>query len=78
MNERDVPYLLAVLGLVLGLAILLVGEASGGEGLAVPVGGAVGLAGVALLTYLVARAPGGHEGHEGGEELEAHEDATEA
>jgi hypothetical protein len=77
MNGRDVPYVVAVLALVVGLGVLLVGEATGGEGLAVPVGGVVGLAGVTLLTVLVARAPGGHEGQEEHEHAER-EDAAEA
>jgi hypothetical protein len=76
MDGRDLPYVVAVLALAAGLGVLLVGEATGGEGLAVPVGGVVGLAGVTLLTVLVARAPGG-EDHEGREHAE-HEDAAEA
>lgn len=62
------PWLVTVafLGMLAGLAVLLVGEAAHGAGILVYVGGAVCLVGVFVLTGVIAAVPhpeGEEEGH---------------
>lgn len=53
--REAIVYALAVIGVVVGLALLLAGEAFAGMGDLVPVGGVVALAAVGLLTVVVHR-----------------------
>jgi len=63
MWDKPAPYVLVVLGTVVGLAILLYGTFVGNETL-VPAGGVVVLASIGLLTYAIAAVDGDEEaGH---------------
>ena len=57
--RNPVVYAISMLLTVGGLAVLLLGEYTGATTTLVPAGGAVVLAGVALLTVLVAMLSGG-------------------
>ncbi|WP_224332784.1 hypothetical protein [Haloprofundus halobius] len=66
LAETPLPYAVSVLGVVVGLAILLVGEALGAADAVVVGGGVVVLVGVGVLTAAVAMHPAPDEAAEEG------------
>jgi ABC-type Fe3+ transport system permease subunit len=66
---------IAVAGVVVGLGILLAGEATHSPEIVAYTGGAIALAAVGIMTLAIARLPGGdhdEEDHDPGHEHEGH------
>lgn len=57
LSESPLPYVVSLVGVVVGLAVLLVGEALGAVDVLVVGGGVVVLVGVGVLTAAVAMHP---------------------
>lgn len=74
MPQGSAVYATLLVGLVIGLLLIVYGEATGGDMLFVGVGGTLGLVSVAVLSLIIARLPepesGNGHGHGHGHEPE--------
>lgn len=57
MTQGSAVYASLIVGLVVGLVLIVVGEATGGNMLFVSAGGAIGLVSMAILSLIIARLP---------------------
>lgn len=57
MAQGSAVYASLIVGLVVGLVLIVVGEATGGNMMFVGAGGAIGLVSMAILSLIIARLP---------------------